>query len=86
MAMNIDLSSGVTTRQSVASALREQLKPEPMQNNNSNQNRNSSTPHPTGEDMSGNSQTPMKEEKHWWVKLACIEARFTDFCLFAVNQ
>lgn len=69
MAMNIDLSSGVTTRQSVASALREQMKPEPMQNNNSNQNRNSSTPHPTGDEMPSNSQTPTKEEKHWCVEI-----------------
>jgi hypothetical protein len=86
MAMNIDISSGVTTRQSVASALREQLKPEPMQNNNSNQNRNSSTPHPTGDDMSINSQTPNKEEKHWWVNSASLEVWSTDFCLLLVNQ
>jgi len=64
MAMNIDISSGVTTRQSVASAMREQLKPELIQNNNANQNRNNSTSLSV-DDPSGNSQNPMKEEKIW---------------------
>ncbi|XP_059487311.1 nuclear receptor corepressor 2 isoform X2 [Neocloeon triangulifer] len=68
MPLNIDISSGVTTRQSVASAMREQLKPEMMQNNNSNQNRNNSTPVNTVEEQSTNNvqqqQTPIKEEKN----------------------
>ncbi|CAB3362401.1 Hypothetical predicted protein [Cloeon dipterum] len=69
--LNIDISSGVTTRQSLASAIRDQSKPEIIQNNNSNQNRNNPTMTAPSEESATTTTTnnntqppaPIKEEK-----------------------